>query len=255
MLVCPGAEKDLLVAELWERGTSGIVERDLAGGGVELRAFFDQPFDASEWAARGARWEAAEDRDWVAAGQAQWEPLPVGERFYLVPEWRQDPTPPGRIRVEMQPRGAYGTGLGEPTQLALEGLERCWRPDATVLDLGTGSGILAVAAARLGARRVFACDIDPGAACVARERFETEGIAVGVFQGSIRSIRPGSIDLLLANVNAETLTSLAPEIEAALTPGAAAVLSGFPAHHVARVRDAFGRGEVLAKGEWRALVW
>ena len=163
LIECSFADKELLLAELWERGTSGVVEQDLPGGGHLLRGFFDERFDAGEWAARGARWEQVEDRDWVEVSQSQWKPVLVGARFFLAPEWRHDPTPAGRIRLEMRPRLACGTGWGAATQLALEGLERKLRPGATVLDLGTGSGLLAVAAARLGAGRIYACDIDPEA--------------------------------------------------------------------------------------------
>jgi ribosomal protein L11 methyltransferase len=256
LLECPATGKDLLLAELWERGTSGIVEQDLPAGMCALRSFFDEPFDASAWTAYNARWEQAEDRDWVAVAEAQWEPVTVGERFFLVPAWRDDATPPGRVRLEMQPGLACGTGWGAATQLALAGLERRLRPGAAVLDLGTGSGLLAVAAARLGAGRISACDIDEQAARVALERFRSEQIEVGLFTGSVRALAGASFDLLVANINAEVLTDLAPEILRVLRPAGAAVLTGFPERHLARVRGAFGgRGEVLERDEWRALVW
>jgi ribosomal protein L11 methyltransferase len=255
-LECAPAQKDLLLAELWERGTSGVIEQDLATGGCALQSFFEASFDATGWAAYGARWETADDRDWIAVAEAQWEPVLVGERFHLVPAWRDDVTPPGRIRLEMQPGLACGTGWGAATQLALVGLEQRLRPGATVLDLGTGSGILAVAAVRLGAGRVCACDIDEEAARVALERFRAEGIAVDLFAGSVRAVAGGSMDLVVANINAEVLATLAPEILRALRPGGAGVLTGFPERHLARVRAAFGGvGEVLQKGEWRALIW
>jgi ribosomal protein L11 methyltransferase len=243
------ADKDRLIAELWERDTRGIIEE-----GRVLRAFFDQPFDASPWP--GARWEPAEDRDWVEVAQSQWEPVLVGSRFFLAPAWRSDPTPPGRLRLEMQPGQACGTGWGPATQLALEAMESRLRPGMAVLDLGTGSGILAVAAVRLEAGRVFACDIDFEAACAARERFHRESIPVGLFAGSLRAVRDGAVDFIVANINAEALVSLAPEIDRILKPGGGAVLTGFPGRHLKRVREAcHGRGTVVEKGEWRALVW
>ncbi|HEY1204819.1 MAG: 50S ribosomal protein L11 methyltransferase [Bryobacteraceae bacterium] len=253
-LECPAVEKDRLIAGLWERGTRGVIEEDLPGGGVELRAFFDDPFDASEWGS--ARWEPAEDRDWVEVAQSQWEPLLVGARFYLAPSWRADPTPPGRVRLEMQPGRACGTGWGPATQLALEAMESRVRPGTTVLDVGTGSGILAVAAAPLGASRVYACDIDFEAACVARDRFRSEGIEVGLFAGSLKSMRAAAVDFVVANINAEALAGLAPEIERILKPCGGAALTGFPVRNLPRVRAAYGgRGMVLEKDEWRAIVW
>ena len=132
----------------------------------------------------------------------------------------------------------------------------CYSNVLTMLDLGAGSGILAVAAARLGASRVYACDIDIRAAGAARERLRGEHIEAGVFAGSLRSLRGCSVDFLAANINAEALLSLAPEILRVLAPGGGAVLTGFPERHLERVRAAFpGRGRILEKGEWRALAW
>jgi ribosomal protein L11 methyltransferase len=254
-LECAAGARDRLIAELWERGTAGVIEEDLAGGAAALQAFFEEPFEAAEWAAYGARWERADDRNWVEVAQSQWAPLLVGARFFLAPSWCQDPTPPGRLRLEMQPGRACGTGWGAATQLALEAMESRLRPGMAVLDVGTGSGILAVAAALLGAGQIFACEIDAEAAGVARERFRSEGIRAGLFIGSLRALRETTIDFVVANINAETLVSLAPEIERVLKPGGGAALTGFPDRHLARVRAAYGgRGTVLEKGEWRALV-
>lgn len=253
-LECRAAEKDRLIAELWERGTGGVIEEELPGGGAALRAFFDEPFDASQWSP--ARWEAAEDRDWVEVAQSQWEPLLAGARFFLVPSWRADPTPPGRLRLEMRPGMACGTGWGPATQLALEAMESRIRPGMTVLDLGTGSGILAVAAALLGAGCIYACDIDFEAAAIARDRFRSEGVEVGLFAGSIRAIRTAAVDFVVANINAEALASLAPEIDRILKPGGGAALTGFPVRNLAIVRAAYGgRGTVIEKDEWRCVTF
>jgi ribosomal protein L11 methyltransferase len=257
LLECASGEKDLLIAELWERGTKGVSEEDLPTGRCGLRAFFDERFAAgTAWAPYSARWESEEDRDWVDVAQSQWQPVLVGERFFLVPAWRTDPTPAGRLRLEMQPGQSCGTGWGPATQLALLGMERCLRPGMTVLDLGTGSGILSVAAAKLKASRVYACDIDISAAQAAAERFRSEQVDAGVFAGSLHSVRSGAVNFLAANINAETLLSLAPEILRVLDTGGGAVLTGFPYRHLERVCAAFvRRGQILERGEWRALVW
>jgi ribosomal protein L11 methyltransferase len=140
--------------------------------------------------------------------------------------------------------------------LALEAMESQLRPGMSVLDLGTGSGILAVAAALLGAGRIYACDIDFDAAGVARDRFRNEGIEVGLFAGSVRAIRAAAVDFVVANINAEALASLAPEIDRILKPGGGAALTGFPVRNLEAVRAAYrGRGTVMEKDEWRCVTF
>ncbi|HLI85386.1 MAG TPA: 50S ribosomal protein L11 methyltransferase, partial [Bryobacteraceae bacterium] len=154
---CPPESLDLLIADLWERGCAGITELD--GGAV--RAFFEDAARRQELLARypEAVVRSEEPRDWVREARDLLQPMAVGERFFLVPEWRDDPAPAGRFRIAVNPGLAFGTGVHETTQLVLEALEKSLRPGMTVLDVGTGSGILAEAAELLGAGKVFACDI------------------------------------------------------------------------------------------------
>jgi ribosomal protein L11 methyltransferase len=199
--------------------------------------------------------ERAENRDWVAVSQSLWSPVLVGNRFYLAPEWSTDPTPPGRIRLNMHPGQACGTGWHQATQLCLEAMERHVRPGLSVLDVGTGSGILSVAAALLGAAPVFACDIDTEAVMAAAARFRAEGVLARVFAGSVRSVRDAAVDLVVANINAKTLVALSSDIVRARRPGGRFVLSGFPPRHAAQVREAFGAfAETLERENWVALV-
>ena len=200
---------DTLIADLWEAGTLGIQE-----GENSLRAFFDAgaPALMERFAAYHPELRDEEPRDWSRAWQDQWEPILAGSRFYLVPEWRDDPTPPGRLRLEMRPGQACGTGAHPASQLSLQALESHLRPGATVLDIGTGSGILAEAALLLGAARVAACDIDPIAVGQVHDLPCPKGPLL-LFRGSARSIRSRSIDLAVANINAAAITALTPEIK------------------------------------------
>ncbi len=246
-LECPASDKERVVAEFWERGTTGIIERELPGGRVLLEAFFD------ERKGLDGDWEEVENRDWVAVSRAQWTPLLVGERFYLAPEGSAQAAPEGRIRLEMRAGLACGSGWGEATQLALEGMEATLRPGMAVLDVGTGSGILAEAAARLGAARVWACDIDFDAARIAHGRC-LESPVEG-FCGTPRAVRSGTADLVVANINAETLAGMASELRRVTRPGGALELSGFPERHLERILEPFGRPErLLEKREWRAAI-
>jgi ribosomal protein L11 methyltransferase len=189
---CDQSNKERLSAELSEAGAQGILEEDLPENRSRLEAFFEDEADASSLAERfteyGAVVRKQEARDWVKLAQSQWLPILVGKRFFLVPEWRTDPVPPDRIRLEMPAGLAYGTGLDPTTQLALEAMERSLRLGDAVLDLGAGSGILALGAKRLGAGTVVACDIDPQAVEVAEDFFHTAGEDIPVFVGSTRSV-------------------------------------------------------------------
>src|SRR5258707_1194035 len=155
---CDPEDRDLLIAELWEEGSAGIVELSRS----RVRAFFEDASDRSELLRRypGADIRQEEERDWVQSARDLLQPMEVGERFFLVPEWRDDPAPEGRFRIVVNPGMAFGTGVHETTRLCMEALEDYLRPGMTVLDVGTGSGILARAAGLLGAGQVFACDTD-----------------------------------------------------------------------------------------------
>jgi ribosomal protein L11 methyltransferase len=243
----PPEKLEFLIAELWEQGSAGIAELD----GRRVRAFFDDDADRQTLAARypGARWRQEEQRDWVQTARDLLQPMAVGKRFFLVPEWRGDPAPEGRFRIVVNPGMAFGTGMHETTQLCMEALEDYLRPGMTVLDVGTGSGILAEAARLLGASRVWGCDIDEDAVRLARDK------APLVFTGSAHAVRGALADLAVANISPEAITALAPEIFRALRPGGIALFSGFERHEAEQVK-AVAR-EVLesrVKGNWGLVI-
>lgn len=254
-LECRQEEKDRLVAELWERGSVGITENDLPVGACCLRAFFDDDNIAAdllrEFSAWSARSQNEPPHDWISEARTKLPPLSVGTRFFLVPEWRDDPTPPGRFRIEVNPGMAFGTGAHESTQLCLEALERELQPGAIVLDVGAGSGILSVASKLLGARRVIACDVDAITVELAKQPL--------AFVGSVDAIRTRSVDLAVANISPEAIIALAPDIVRALRSPARMIVSGFETHEAASVQRALEQagGKISsthAKATWSALV-
>jgi ribosomal protein L11 methyltransferase len=196
--------QDALVADLWEAGTLGIAE----GPG-----FLDAWFDDRTTAAQFGEPQPAPQIDWAAKVQAEWPALEVGEKFFVAPPWNTDPTPPGRFRLEINPGLQCGTGQHPCTQKCLAAMERHIRPGDRVLDVGSGSGILSMAAKLLGAGLVVACDIDPEAAR-----------PVPFFQGSVDAVRSGAFDVVVANISEEVIGRLLPELER-VAP--VRILSGF----------------------------
>jgi ribosomal protein L11 methyltransferase len=259
-LRCRAAERDLVAAELYEQGTLGIRETEAPEEGLyELEGWFDQPRDLPALAAYAPVWQAAPDQDWVAQSRRDWEARAVGERFWLVPEWSNEPAPEGRLRLVSHTGAASGSGLSEPTQLALEALEQHLRPSDVVLDVGTGSGILASAAWLLGARRILACDIEPDSAAAAAGNLRASGAGVRVFAGSPRALKPGSASLIVANLNAVAIIGIAGELARVLTGDGRLIVSGFTERRVKEVRrNLEARGLIVrresARGDWRCLA-
>lgn len=239
---CDPDDHDLLIAELWEQQSAGIVELTPR----RVRAFFDDGADRDALLRLypGSSCRAEEERDWVQSSRDLLQPMEVGRRFFLVPEWRDDPAPEGRFRVAVNPGMAFGTGVHETTRLCIEALEDFLRPGMSVLDVGTGSGILAKAAGLLGAGKVYACDVDPVAVEIA---------GVGAFVGSADAVASSTADLVLANISPEAILTLARDLVRVLRPGGKLLASGFDLHEVGMV-NAVLRGEVREKGNWALVV-
>jgi ribosomal protein L11 methyltransferase len=243
---CDPDDRDLLIAELSEHDCAGIVEL----GSGRVRAFFPDAVDASELLLLfpGAQMRIEEERDWVQAAHDLLQPMEVGRRFFLVPEWRDDPAPPGRFRIAVNPGLAFGTGVHETTRLAIEALEEFVTPGITVLDVGTGSGILAKAARLLGAARVHACDTDPVAVQIAGDGFI----------GSVNAVATASVDLAVANISPEAIVQLAPDLVRVLRKGGVLLASGFELAELEQVKAALPTArdvrDVRHKGNWALIV-
>jgi ribosomal protein L11 methyltransferase len=245
----PDAHRDRVIAELWEAGTTGITEE----GGV-LRAFFESEIDLDPFAQFQPQASLEAEHDWVKESQDQWQPFAVGERFFLVPEWRDDPAPAGRIRLTMHPGLACGSGTHPATRLGLMGLEKHLIPSARLLDVGTGSGILAVAAKLLGASCVVGCDIEHDATEVARGNFLKDGVTVPVFTGSMRSVRSSSIDVVVANLNRVTFEYLDADLQRVLRAGGLLIASGFREDETDSVASGWRIMERMELDDWGGLV-
>lgn len=241
-LECDPSELDTLVAELHDRGTRGVIE--LASG---VRAWFDSAAGLDDLVRRyDGEIQNEHNEDWVHRTQDSFPAIPVGRRFWLAPPWNRDPAPGNRIRLEINPGLACGTGWHPCTQLCLEALERYVRPDSAVLDVGTGSGILTVAAKLLGAGRTIACDRDADAAAAARERL---GESI-VFAGSADAVRSGAFDIVVANISAPIIDAILPDLHRVARAEGVLILSGFE-NPPSIDKDIV---ESLERDEWKCLI-
>lgn len=167
--------------------------------------------------------EDVAEQSWVQLTQSQFDPIRVSERLWIVPSWHESPDP-AAVNLILDPGMAFGTGSHPTTRLCLEWLERNVTADCTVLDYGCGSGILAIAAARLGAGRVAGVDIDPQAVDAARANAERNGVTA-LFADSTQPVA-GEYDLVVANILSNPLRVLAPAICAHVRSGGRLALSG-----------------------------
>lgn len=267
------AEAELRADALWEAGASGVEVREegvvpMPGqraappGRALLVAWFAGREEAEAAAEQGGELAEVPDQDWGETWKRDLRPFQVG-RIWVRPSWIAEAPPPGAAEVVLDPGMAFGTGSHPTTALCLRALSRLLaeRPRQRVLDVGTGSGLLAIAAARLGAAEVVGTDNDPVAVQVARENAQRNGVAlrlhlVPVSPGALR----GPFDLVVANILANTLAELAPELSRQVAPGGCLLLSGLLAGQEDGVRDAYLAEGLLAdragdgaEGEWRLL--
>lgn len=262
-------DEDALVTALWEQGTTGVEVQPGTPGAVVLVAYFpERPGLAADLrsslpahGATGIAPASIPDVDWVARFREGFRSFRVG-RFHIVPAW-ESPGGSGAsddITVRILPGRAFGTGTHESTRLCLAALESiaARRPLERVVDVGAGTGILAVAAARLGAREVTAIDIDPEAVDSAGLHAALNGVEIHLIRGDGgRPLASGRFDLVLANLTAPLLLERRDEIAALGARGGSVILAGFlreDAPAIGAAYAALGASEARTDGEWAALV-
>lgn len=167
--------------------------------------------------------EEVAEQNWVQLTQSQFDPIRVSDRLWIVPSWHIAPDPEAIVLV-LDPGMAFGTGSHPTTRLCLEWLERTVSTDISILDYGCGSGILAIAAAKLGAKEVLGVDIDLQAVSAAKSNAELNNVSAR-FEDSTREIK-GQFDIVVANILSNPLKALAPAICAHVRPGGRLALSG-----------------------------
>jgi ribosomal protein L11 methyltransferase len=204
--------------------------------------------------------EPVDDDRWVERWQASLAPIPLGRRFVVLPNG-QDPRAGGREPIVLIPGMAFGTGEHETTRMCAAAVEELTAPSSRWLDLGTGTGILAIVAARCGARRVLALDLDPEAAHVASEVVAANrlGGLVEVRAGSIADRAGERFDGIVANIQSSFFLVNAGDVAAALDPGGWLVVSGILDDDVSEVAAALAGAGLdavrrHADGPWGCLI-
>ncbi|MBX6965144.1 50S ribosomal protein L11 methyltransferase [Alcaligenes faecalis] len=223
----PGIEPDVLA---WDRNrVVALLPEEL-----EPEELLQPLFDAGVLDPAKAQWSVRDvpDEDWVRLTQSQFGPIPVGDRILIVPSWHKDDEDlpvaqegdDGLVRIELDPGLAFGTGSHPTTHLCLDWLAHHVQAGQTVLDYGCGSGILAIAARKLGAGHTVGVDIDEQAVIATRYNAQVNQVEV---EGLLPDAMPaGQTDLVVANILANPLRMLAPMLANRVKPGGHLILSG-----------------------------
>lgn len=202
-----------------------------------------------------------EEADWREAYKRHIGILAVGKRLLVVPSWEEAPVTGFREVITLDPGLAFGTGHHPTTRMCLELLEQLLTSGEHVLDLGCGSGILSIAAARLGAGRVTGLDVDPDAITAAGRNLQGNGVdrLAAVTQGTLPTGAVGrEFDLVLANISATVVIELAEHIARATRPGGTVIVSGVVAERRDQVSTALTAAglsltQVRQEGDWVAF--
>jgi ribosomal protein L11 methyltransferase len=264
------SEVELAEFRLWELGATGIEQRDQTTivrepipGEVVLRAAFE-----GEVAARHALEAMQNDyradleripqQNWATEWRKGFGPQRIGRRILLHPSWEPVEGEPNDVVLEIDPENAFGSGDHETTRLVLRILDARVKGRERVLDVGCGSGILSIAAVRLGATSSVGVDIEDDAVTVATRNAALNGVG-SVVDFSTRPLEevPGSYDLVLANIETRVLVHMPDALQARMAPGALLVLSGILRKEQDELLKAYSAmliEELIEEGEWCACV-
>lgn len=218
----PPAEQLILRAYFPDDDQLDAKKRELETALGRMRLMYPMPQPA---------YQALEAEDWAEAWKAQYQPLRVGRRLLIRPLWIDVALGPADIEIALDPGMAFGTGTHPTTQLCLEALERMIEPGQSLLDLGAGSGILAIAAAKLGAGKILALDTDPIAVAATRANARSNGVADKIIAecGSLEIVLGGArrFDIVCVNILARVILELTERrLGEIVRPGGRAIFSG-----------------------------
>ena len=248
--------QDVLVKAWFERGEK---ERETLEA---VRAHLEQlRAQGGEVGTLALELTGVKDEDWSENWKKYYKPFRIGAHLVVRPTWEAYEAAPGDLVIELDPGMAFGTGTHETTSMCMQLLEKHLQEGMRVMDVGTGSGILAIAAARLGAREVLAIDIDPAAVKVARENIALNHVQdrVRAVEGDLCKSEAMPCDLAVANIVADAIRMLAAPLTRHLKKGGLLICSGIIREREQDVLEAalaagYAVADRLEKGEWVALA-
>jgi len=263
-------QRELLMPTMIESGSRGFEETD-----THLTAYFEKPADEAAAAHLRAAllrtlravsanaeilFEEVAERNWNAEWEATIRPIEIGERIAIRPSWCSYDGDPGREVLIIDPKMSFGTGYHETTRLMLRLVEKVVAAGDVVLDIGTGTGVLAIAAVRLGAAGAVGTDTDDWAVENARENTLLNGVSgkVRILPGSVPEDLPSPPTMICANLTLNDLTGLLPALRGTLAPGGRLLISGLLANDRGKIGSSlagagFQEREVLQENEWLAI--
>ncbi len=201
------------------------------------------------------------ESDWANEWKKYYKPTRIGERIVIKPSWEAYEAEPRDLIIEIDPGGAFGSGTHETTSMCIEQLDKRVKPNTKVYDIGCGSGILAIAAAKLGAEEVIAVDLDQAAVETSAENVKLNNVSkqVDVRHGNLMEVVKGKADIVVANIIADVICFLATTIHEFLHEDSVFIASGIINTKIETVLDALEANnleviEVVQKGEWAAIV-
>ena len=207
------------------------------------------------------RRHAVAEEDWTESWKKAFKPFRLGDHMVVKPSWEDFDVREGDHIIEIDPGMAFGTGTHETTGMCVRLVEKYVKPGDTVIDIGTGTGILAIAAAHMGASRVLATDLDAVAVRVAAENVQHNGFAdkVEVRCGDLLDVVRESGDVVIANIIADVVIGLAAPVRQRIVDGGLFICSGIAANRLQDVLDALNESgytvmEALTQGEWCAVA-
>ncbi len=255
------AHVDLIEQELLDKPRDTVIIHIYLEPGaspVEMLALIAARMEAAG-IAYAVETEGVEQEDWQNGWRKYYHPMDIGSRLAIVPSWQEYDT--DRVKLILDPGLAFGTGGHETTSLCLEALDQRVRGGERVLDIGTGSGILAIAALKLGAASAEGVDIDPVAVRTAGENAALNGVAdkLTVLVGDLSDKASGKYDIITANIVANAIISLAPSVPGLMAEGAAFIASGIIDSRKDEVIAALEKAglsvqEVKEKRGWECIV-